>query len=50
MVKEYDGDLEKLGNAERFYHELIKVPKFQVRIEGMIQVSMAVYWYWNHCI
>ncbi|XP_045594801.2 inverted formin-2 isoform X1 [Procambarus clarkii] len=39
MVKEYEGDVEKLGNAEKFYHELIKIPKFQVRIEGMIQME-----------
>lgn len=40
MVKEYDGDIKKLGNAEKFYYELIKVPKYQVKIEGMIQVCM----------
>lgn len=39
MIKEYQGDVNKLGNAELFYYELIKVPKFQVRIEGMIQME-----------
>lgn len=39
MIQEYQGDTEKLGNAEKFYCHLIKVPAFQVLIEGMIQME-----------
>ncbi|XP_076038925.1 inverted formin-2-like [Oratosquilla oratoria] len=39
MIKEYTGDIEKLGNAERFYFELAKVPMYNVRIDGMIQME-----------
>ena len=36
MVKGYDGNREKLGNAERFYLLLSEVTGFKVRIEGML--------------
>lgn len=39
MIREFNGDLEKLGNAERFYWELIKVPHYLVRLQGMIQME-----------
>ncbi|XP_063596837.1 inverted formin-2-like [Penaeus indicus] len=39
MIKDFNGDVEKLGNAERFYWELIKVPHYQVRLQGMIQME-----------
>lgn len=39
MIKEYQGEVTKLGDAERFYHELIKVPHYQTRLEGMIQME-----------
>ena len=41
MIKEFSGEEEKLGNAEKFYRLLVKVPSFRVRIEGMIQVSTS---------
>ncbi|BFZ15260.1 hypothetical protein BsWGS_18298 [Bradybaena similaris] len=36
MIKNYDGDRSKLGNAERFYFVLSKLPGYQIRIEGML--------------
>ncbi|XP_041357353.1 inverted formin-2-like isoform X2 [Gigantopelta aegis] len=36
MVKAYDGDKEKLGNAEKFYLLLSTLTGFKVRIEGML--------------
>ncbi|KAK4317796.1 hypothetical protein Pmani_011151 [Petrolisthes manimaculis] len=39
IIKEFQGDVTKLGDAERFYHELIKVPQYQIRLEGMIQME-----------
>lgn len=39
MIKEYQGDPAKLGDAEKFYVELLKVEGYQVRLEGMIQME-----------
>lgn len=45
MIREFNGDLEKLGNAERFYWELIKVPHYLVRLQGMIQVRRLCFFF-----
>ncbi|KAK7067271.1 hypothetical protein SK128_021282 [Halocaridina rubra] len=39
MIKEFNGDKEKLGNAEKFYLVLMNVPSFKVLIKGMIQME-----------
>ncbi|KAK3880503.1 hypothetical protein Pcinc_014994 [Petrolisthes cinctipes] len=39
IIKEFQGDVTKLGDAEKFYHELLKVPQYQIRLEGMIQME-----------
>uniref|UniRef100_A0A0P4W8L0 FH2 domain-containing protein n=1 Tax=Scylla olivacea TaxID=85551 RepID=A0A0P4W8L0_SCYOL len=39
MIKEYQGDKAKLGDAEKFYVELLRVEGYQVRLEGMIQME-----------
>ncbi|KAG0701543.1 Inverted formin-2 [Chionoecetes opilio] len=39
MIKEYQGDPAKLGNAEKFYVELLRVEGYQVRLEGMMQME-----------
>lgn len=36
MLKEFDGDKEKLGNAEKFYVELIQLQAFDTRINGLV--------------
>ena len=36
MIKSYDGDVEKLGNAEQFYHQLLSISSYQTRIEAML--------------
>ena len=36
MLKEFKGDKDKLGNAEKFLSALIKVPHYKLRLEGMI--------------
>ncbi|CAG5120636.1 unnamed protein product [Candidula unifasciata] len=36
MIKNYDGDRSKLGNAEKFYSVLSELPGYQIRIEGML--------------
>ncbi|KAF9997306.1 hypothetical protein BGZ79_009002 [Entomortierella chlamydospora] len=36
LVKEYDGDFESLGNAERFYREIVDIPRLSERLSSMI--------------
>ncbi|GFN80727.1 inverted formin-2 [Plakobranchus ocellatus] len=36
MIKNYDGDTSKLGNAEKFYLLLSNLPGYETRIEGML--------------
>lgn len=36
MLKDFKGDKNKLGNAEKFLLALIVVPHYQLRLEGMI--------------
>lgn len=42
MIKEYQGEPAKLGDAEKFYVELLRVEGYQVRLEGMIQVRQSL--------
>ncbi|XP_038122305.1 FH2 domain-containing protein 1 isoform X1 [Culex quinquefasciatus] len=36
MLKAFDGDNNRLGNAEKFLLQLIQVPNYKLRIEGML--------------
>jgi hypothetical protein len=36
MLKDFQGDKNKLGNAEKFLLALIVVPHYKLRLEGMI--------------
>ncbi|KAG0026570.1 hypothetical protein BGZ82_009398 [Podila clonocystis] len=36
IIKEYDGDFEGLGNAERFYKEVMDIPRLSERLSSMI--------------
>ncbi|XP_063233866.1 uncharacterized protein LOC134537410 [Bacillus rossius redtenbacheri] len=36
MLRAFDGDRSKLGNAERFLQQLIQVPNYKLRIESML--------------
>lgn len=36
MLKDFKGDTNKLGNAEKFLLALIMVPHYKLRLEGMI--------------
>ncbi|KAL6253627.1 hypothetical protein P5V15_015933 [Pogonomyrmex californicus] len=36
MLKSFDGDKSKLGNAEKFFLQLIQVPNYKLRIECML--------------
>merc|ERR1719347_993406 len=36
MLKSWDGDMKKLGNAERFLLQLIDVKNYRLRVEGML--------------
>ncbi|XP_011172206.2 uncharacterized protein LOC105204716 [Solenopsis invicta] len=36
MLKNFDGDKTKLGNAEKFFLQLIQVPNYKLRIECML--------------
>ena len=36
QIRCYEGDKDKLGNAEKFYLLLSQVPAFRLRIEGML--------------
>ena len=36
MLKAFEGDRSKLGNAEKFIDLLIAQPSYKIRIEGML--------------
>lgn len=36
MLKSFEGDKEKLGNAEKFFLTLIQLPAFKIRIDGLV--------------
>lgn len=36
MLKNFDGDKARLGNAEKFLLQLLKIPSFKLRIESML--------------
>merc|ERR1719412_3382460 len=36
MLKSWEGDIKKLGNAERFLLQLIDVKNYRLRVEGML--------------
>lgn len=36
IIKEYDGEFESLGNAERFYKEIMDIPRLSERLLSMI--------------
>ncbi|XP_050417199.1 inverted formin-2 isoform X2 [Patella vulgata] len=36
MLKEFDGDKTKLGNAEKFFLETVTLPSYKTRIDGML--------------
>ena len=36
MLKSFDGDKAKLGNAEKFILQLVEVPNYRLRIESML--------------
>lgn len=36
MLKDFDGDQEKLGNAEKFYVQLIQLQAYDTRINGLV--------------
>merc|ERR550532_2349893 len=36
MIKEFDGDKEKLGNAEKFFLLLTGLKSYRIRIDGML--------------
>merc|ERR550534_1063243 len=36
MLKSWEGDIKKLGNAERFLLQLIDVTNYRLRVEGML--------------
>ncbi|XP_056003577.1 inverted formin-2-like [Ostrea edulis] len=36
MLKDFKGDKERLGNAEKFFETLIQLPSFRTRIEGLV--------------
>lgn len=35
-IQGYDGDVDKLGNAEKFFHALIQLKSYKIRIETML--------------
>ncbi|KAK0045993.1 inverted formin-2-like isoform X1, partial [Biomphalaria pfeifferi] len=39
MIQNYDGDADKLGNAEKFFMQLISVPCYKLRLELMLLKS-----------
>ena len=39
MIRSYDGDVNKLGQAEKFFHQLIQLPDFKLRIEMMLLIE-----------
>lgn len=36
MIQAYNGDKDKLGNAEKFYLLLSQLPGYKMRVEGML--------------
>ncbi|CAL1536507.1 unnamed protein product [Lymnaea stagnalis] len=36
MIQNYDGDVAKLGNAEKFFLQLSKLSGYKIRVEGML--------------
>ncbi|XP_059158826.1 inverted formin-2-like isoform X2 [Physella acuta] len=36
MIQSYDGDISKLGNAEKFFLQLSKLSGYKIRVEGML--------------
>ncbi|KAF9438927.1 hypothetical protein BGZ76_002926 [Entomortierella beljakovae] len=36
IVKEYEGDFDSLGNAEKFYREIVDIPRLSERVSAMI--------------
>ena len=36
MLRSYDGDKSKLGNAEKFLLQMMTIPSYRLRIEGML--------------
>ncbi|KAF9184379.1 hypothetical protein BGZ50_003756 [Haplosporangium sp. Z 11] len=36
VIKEYDGDFDGLGNAEKFYREIMDIPRLSERVSAMI--------------
>lgn len=36
MLQGYEGDVDKLGSAEKFFHGLIQLTDFKLRIEMML--------------
>ncbi|KAG0210592.1 hypothetical protein BGX33_004803 [Mortierella sp. NVP41] len=36
IIKEFDGDFETLGNAEKFYREIVDIPRLSERVSTMI--------------
>ena len=36
MLQHFEGDIGKLGDAEKFFHQLIQVHNYKFRIEAMI--------------
>ncbi|XP_060576216.1 inverted formin-2-like isoform X2 [Ruditapes philippinarum] len=39
MIRGYEGDTERLGQAEKFFHQLIQLPDFKLRIEMMLLIE-----------
>lgn len=39
LIENFDGNVEKLGTAEKFYRLLIQVPAFRCRLEAMLLVG-----------
>ena len=36
MLQAYEGDVDKLGNAEKFFHALMQLKEYKLRIEMMM--------------
>ncbi|XP_045204918.2 inverted formin-2-like [Mercenaria mercenaria] len=39
MIQGYEGELDRLGQAEKFYYQLIQLPDFKLRIEMMLLIA-----------
>ena len=35
-IQGYEGDVDKLGNAEKFFHALLQLKSYKIRIETML--------------